>query len=80
MTCSEVKSLEHLFSPLASEADLMYQDQPGSGESDSDHSFNSALSEHESLVSVVIHGPDRAQHLQDLPQPSGSLWAPSPGP
>uniref|UniRef100_A0A3Q2VM22 DC-STAMP domain containing 2 n=1 Tax=Haplochromis burtoni TaxID=8153 RepID=A0A3Q2VM22_HAPBU len=63
-----------------SEADLMYQDQPGSGESDSDHSFNSALSEHESLVSVVIHRPDRAQHLQDLPQPSGSLWAPSPGP
>lgn len=63
-----------------SEADLMYQDQPGSGESDSDHSFNSALSEHESLVSVVIHGPDRAQHLQDLPQPPGSLWAPSPGP
>ncbi|XP_026040763.1 DC-STAMP domain-containing protein 2 isoform X5 [Astatotilapia calliptera] len=63
-----------------SEADLMYQDQPGSGESDSDHSFNSALSEHESLVSVVIHRPDRAQNLQDLPQPSGSLWAPSPGP
>ncbi|XP_039887121.1 DC-STAMP domain-containing protein 2 isoform X6 [Simochromis diagramma] len=63
-----------------SEADLMYQDQPGSGESDSDHSFNSALSEHESLVSVVIHRPDRAQHLQDPPQPPGSLWAPSPGP
>ncbi|CAI5661548.1 unnamed protein product [Oreochromis niloticus] len=62
-----------------SEADMMYQDKPGSGESDSD-SFNSALSEHETLVSVVIHGPDRAQNLRDLPEPSDSLRAPSPGP
>ncbi|XP_035770146.1 uncharacterized protein LOC118455408 [Neolamprologus brichardi] len=61
-----------------SEADLMYQDKPGSGESDSDHSFNSALSEHESLASVVIHRPDRAHNLQDPPQPSASLWAPGP--
>ncbi|XP_071325927.1 DC-STAMP domain-containing protein 2 isoform X2 [Trachinotus anak] len=54
-----------------SEADMTYQDQPGSDESDSNTSFHSTSStvtsrhQDQTLVTVVVHQPDHPQTLQD---------------